>query len=104
MADYIFEKDGPDSFNMEIDKQNFYFRGTVDSIKKRQRPSDNYPHFIFEGHNGRLKLEKTVKDYDTFTTPHILSIDGGPATAEIGIPEDFAMEIIRKATEAGLIE
>lgn len=104
MAEYNIEKDGPKSFDLVIDKQNFYFRGSITGVEKRQRPSDNYPHYIFEGYNGTVRLEKTAKDYDTFTTPHILSIEGGPGTAEIGIPEEFAMEIIREVTEADMVE
>lgn len=100
MARYDFEKSGEGEFTLEVDKQNLYVSCIVRNATKSQRPSDKTPEFHFKGHNGNFRLIKTYKyDESTFTTPYVLVVEGGAATVESGIPEEFAKEIVRKITE-----
>lgn len=100
MAEYDFHKSDEGEFTLEVDKQNLYISGIISDATKKQRESDSTPEFHFKGYNGNFRLIKTYKYEDsTFTTPYVLVVEGGAATVEAGIPEDFAQEIVRKISE-----
>jgi hypothetical protein len=100
MAKYNLYRSGMDEYTLTVDKQNMYLKGTILDATKTQRKSDKTPEYHFKGHEGSFRLVKTYKYEDsTFTTPYVIVVEGGAATVEAGVPEDFAHEIVRKIEE-----
>ena len=105
MADYQIEKDSIESFALSVKKQNLTIDVHISDAEKEGETSgaNQVIRLMNDRDNQELTLSGLKAQPSDYSTKYILTMESGSSYMEVGIPEDFAMEIIRKLTEEGWI-